>query len=240
MGGGNSTMKAGKSTMGGGTIYVDYLSQPCRALSLMCKLTGIQVTEKSVSLMTGEHKQEAFMKINPSGKVPAFKDADGWILTESVAIARYLCTTNNIPDNWYPKDAEKRARVDEFLSWYHTGIRSACLKVFMSVTFAKDSNNPASVKENAVALEAVLDQMENNFLQGRDYVAGDEISIADLFGHCELYQLLPVGYKIPEKKRPVLAAWIDRVKKATQPHFDQVSKTITEMEGKYTYDFDSL
>ena len=58
-----------------------------------------------------EHKSEEYLKINPSGQVPAIKDGD-FCLSESHSILRYLAESRGCPDNWYPKDLKKRAIVD--------------------------------------------------------------------------------------------------------------------------------
>lgn len=48
----------------------------------------------------------------------------------SIAILQYLAAKHRTPDRWYPADLQKRARVDEFLSWQHTNIRTHGSKVF--------------------------------------------------------------------------------------------------------------
>ena len=44
---------------------------------------------KLINLAKGEHKTDAYLKINPHGKVPALC-VDGNVLTENVAILTYL------------------------------------------------------------------------------------------------------------------------------------------------------
>ena len=42
----------------------------------------------------------------------------------SVAIFKYLCNKHgHLPDRWYPKDLQKRARIDQYLAWQHGTIR---------------------------------------------------------------------------------------------------------------------
>jgi len=35
----------------------------------------------------------------------------------------YLAEKFHTPDHWYPADLQKRARVNEYLSWQHSAIR---------------------------------------------------------------------------------------------------------------------
>ena len=69
-----------------------------------------------------EQYNEDFKKVNPNAKVPAILDGD-FPLYESHTILKYLCQTRNVPDHWYPKDPKRRAKVDEYLDWHHTGLR---------------------------------------------------------------------------------------------------------------------
>nr|XP_008122745.2 PREDICTED: glutathione S-transferase theta-1 [Anolis carolinensis] len=111
-------------------LYLDLVSQPCRAVYIFAKKNKIPFEFKSTELMKGQNRGEDFLKVNPDGKVPAMKDGD-FALAESIAILLYLARKHRTPDHWYPSDLQKRARVDEFLSWQHTGARQAGSKVFL-------------------------------------------------------------------------------------------------------------
>src|SRR5580765_7286947 len=50
---------------------------------------GVPFVSVVVDMAKGEHKQAAFLKLNPAGKLPALVDGDH-VLTESVAIVLYL------------------------------------------------------------------------------------------------------------------------------------------------------
>ena len=57
---------------------------------------GLDVAEQVVDLMTGEHHQEPFVRINPNRLVPVLED-DGFRLTESSAILKYLAEKFDLP-----------------------------------------------------------------------------------------------------------------------------------------------
>lgn len=80
---------------------------------------------------SGEQRTEGFKaNVNRFGKLPAIND-DGFKLAESIAILRYLKRTYDIPDHWYPSESQAQAKVDEFLEWYHIGLRVLLGKFFV-------------------------------------------------------------------------------------------------------------
>jgi glutathione S-transferase len=43
-----------------------------------------------------------------------------------------LCTQFPVADNWFPKDARHRAKVDEYLAWQHLNLRMFGSMMFQS------------------------------------------------------------------------------------------------------------
>lgn len=63
------------------TYYYDLMSQPCRALYIFLKSTGIPFQSKEIALRKLEHMTDDYAKINPLKKVPVIDDS-GFVLTE--------------------------------------------------------------------------------------------------------------------------------------------------------------
>ncbi|XP_069071269.1 glutathione S-transferase theta-1-like isoform X2 [Pleurodeles waltl] len=160
-----------------------------------------------------EQYSPEFKSVNPLRNVPTLKDGD-FTLAESIAILLYLASKFNTPDHWYPADLEKRARVDEYLSWQHSSVRAHssrvfCYKALMPILFGNETD-PEKMEAAMKELRTTLDQFEEKFLQDKPFIVGDEISLADLIAIVELMQ--PVGAGVDTfKDRPKLDAWQGRV-----------------------------
>src|ERR1700731_2320465 len=84
---------------------------PTRSIRVRWTLQELEIDfdAATVNLVAGEHRQPAFLKINPAGKVPALVDGD-LVLTESVAIVLYLA--DKYPEKkLVPADPEQRAQL---------------------------------------------------------------------------------------------------------------------------------
>ena len=87
------------------------------ARRVLCFLdwTGIAAERISLALENREHRDEAYLKINPFARVPAIVD-NGFALSESLAILRYLVARDELW-NWYPQDLRGRAVADQWLEY---------------------------------------------------------------------------------------------------------------------------
>lgn len=194
-------------------LYLDLLSQPCRAIYIFAKKNGIPFQLRTVELLKGQHYTDAFAQVNPLRKVPALKDGD-FTLAESVAILLYLSRKYKAPDHWYPQDLQARARVDEYLSWQHTALRSCCTRVMwqklMFPVVMGQPVPPETLANTLAELDRCLQMLEDKFLRNQAFLTGPNISVADLVAITELMHPVSAGCQVFES-RPKLAAWHQRV-----------------------------
>ena len=61
-----------------------------RRVRIFAAEKGIELPAKTVSIVDREHKAPEYLAINPRGQTPTLQLDDGTVLTESVAICRYL------------------------------------------------------------------------------------------------------------------------------------------------------
>uniref|UniRef100_A0A2H8TJ57 glutathione transferase n=2 Tax=Melanaphis sacchari TaxID=742174 RepID=A0A2H8TJ57_9HEMI len=215
-------------------FYYDLLSQPCRALYMFFKKADVPFEGKVVNLLKGEQLAAEFEAINPLKKVPVINDK-GFILTESIAILRYICRTHNVADHWYPKDSVKQAHVDEYLEWHHTNTRADCgLYCLHKVMWPLFSGKPVN-KQRVAQLEKkmiiTLDLIENVWLKNKTFLSGNEISFSDIIGICEIDQTKMTGFD-PYANRPNLSKWKMRTVSYLNPYYEEANE-ILEMHAAY-------
>ncbi|XP_054700171.1 glutathione S-transferase theta-1 isoform X2 [Grus americana] len=192
-------------------LYLDLLSQPCRSIYIFARSNNIPFEFKHVELFkdsvlgkkpaagsgaeqprAGPSNSEGAGKVSLLKKVPALKDGD-FTLAECTAILLYLSRKYNTPDHWYPSDIQKRAQVDEYLSWHHANIRANAPKtMWIKVLIPLFTGQPLpseKLQEVMEGLSTSLKQFEERFLQDKAFIIGSEISLADLVAIVELMQV---------------------------------------------------
>ncbi|XP_067910808.1 glutathione S-transferase theta-2 [Heterodontus francisci] len=215
-------------------LYFDVLSQPSRAVLIFLKRTGIPHVERPVALRKGEQRTPEFTKLNPMQKVPVIVD-NGFVLTESVAILKYLATKYDVPQFWYPEDPMQRAKVDEYMAWQHINARYHAAKVFqLEILIPRMTGQPVDeirLTKALTELNGTLDRLESMFLKDQPFLCGEEITLADLLAICELMQPIAADRDIL-KDRPKLIAWRNRVQSALGKTFDEVHSFLYQLRNK--------
>ncbi|XP_071491363.1 glutathione S-transferase theta-1-like [Diadema antillarum] len=218
-------------------VYADLGSQPCRALVVFLKHTSIPFEIVDIDLAKGEHRKPEFAAINPMMQVPAIKDGD-FCLSESVAIFRYLATkyAEDVPNFWYPKEIEKRAKVDEYMAFHHQGIRETIDGLFMAEVLlpiiANISASEETIKEKEKIVRKALSTFERVFLAGKPFILGDEISYADIMMVSEMIQHTVSGRHVSEGNQN-LEEYVNRVRDRLNPAFDEVFDVIYKWRADY-------
>jgi glutathione S-transferase len=103
-------------------VYGFFISFNDMAIMSFMKAAGIRHEYYALKPMEREHKEDWYLRMNPEGLFPTMTEGH-FVATETVAILQYLCETKQIEDHWYPKDARKRAKIDQFLSWFYLSYR---------------------------------------------------------------------------------------------------------------------
>lgn len=207
-------------------LFADTASPVTRAVMLLLATNNVPYEFVHISLKDGEqHTNQELVSINPNHTVPAIED-NGFAMFESTAILKYICNKYNLPDHWYPKDVQKRARVDEAMSWFPQNLR--CKAFYVACVLPRKTGQPTSedvLKLTQTTLKKSVDIVESYFLKNRKFVAGDEISIADLLFFGEVTQYWRMGKNLCEGKS-AMTQWIEDCKTFFGAHFDEIYKGV--------------
>jgi len=203
-------------------LYGHTISPPSRLVAAVLYEKEIQFEFISVDLFKGEHKKPEYVAKNPFGQVPCIDD-NGFILYEARAICRYLDETYpNKGTKLIPLDPKKRALMDQAIFTEVCNFDQQCNTIiFESIikktAFGKDPDTE-NVKQATERLAAKLDVYEK-LLSKQKYIAGDELTLADLY-HLGGGSLLPKCGVNVIQDRPNVARWFDEV--SNRPSWQKV------------------
>jgi glutathione S-transferase len=139
---------------------------------------GVDFEPITVDLTADAHRDAAFLKINPAGKVPVLAAGD-FVLTESVAIVLYLA--EKYPSKGLvPTDLERRAEVNRWLLFTATELEQPLWRIARHTTvYPEDLRIPGDIPLARRDFKDMASVLEEH-LQGRRFVVGDEFTVADI------------------------------------------------------------
>lgn len=196
-------------------LYANPLAAFSRPLMLFLERGEIPVEIVNVDVFGGECKGEDFTRLNPSKQIPVLEDGD-LRLTESSAILKYLADMANSPT--YPKDLKKRAKINEAMDWFNTGFVRDYSYGFVYPQILPDHKRPSdAANKSAVAwgrdkARQWMEIFNSKWLgDGKPYICGNEITIADYFaaGPILVGELIGIDFK----PYPNVARWLASMKK---------------------------
>ena len=99
------------------TLYTAGTPNGTRA-SIVLEELGIPYKVRKISLETGEQKQPWYLKIHPSGQIPAIIDHSrgDFNVFESGAILLYLCEHYDPEDKLLPKDSDLKSQTIQWVN----------------------------------------------------------------------------------------------------------------------------
>ncbi|XP_054448788.1 glutathione S-transferase theta-2B-like [Pteronotus mesoamericanus] len=193
-------------------LYLDLLSQPCRAVYIFAKKNGIPFELRALNLLKGENRNKDFLPTDGLQRLPVLKDGD-FFLGESVAILIYLSIKYQTAAHWYPPDLQTRVRIHEYLGWHADHIRGTfgvslwaqVLAPYIGIQVPEEK-----MKRNRTAVDCALQHLEDKFLRDKAFLISQQVTLADLMALEELMQIVALGQDL-FAGRPRLAAWHQRV-----------------------------
>ena len=150
------------------------------ASHLALEEAGAEYQTRLVNEEAGEHRTQAYLRVNPRGKVPALRLADGSVLVENVAIQTYVARTH--PEaKLLPDDPEGEARALSLMAFFASTVHPAFSHFWAPGRFTDEPAGQAGVKAKGLATFHGHCREIDAMLAGRDWFL-DRFSAADCYG----------------------------------------------------------
>jgi glutathione S-transferase len=170
---------------------------------------GLEYEQIDVGGPFGGNDDPEYRAMNPMGLVPTLND-DGFVMWESNAITRYLAQKYGA-GSLYPNDPHARATADTWMDWKLTAVNPMMRSIFWGFVRTKPEDRDMDDINAGIEQGKTLWAMLDRHLEGRQYIAGDELTMGDI----------PVG--------PQAFRWFELVEdRPSMPHLEAWYQRLTE------------
>lgn len=168
-----------------GTIYSYPGNHRVQRAQVIADLNGLELKEAEFQ-MGVTNKSPEFLAKFPLGKVPAFEGADGFCIAEGAAISTYLAGSGPKAAQLLGADLKTKARIAEWTLFTETEIvqysTPALVAMFKIIPY-----NEESQAMYADRFERALTKIEAAVKDGKKFLVGEELTLADLMVVSGLY-----------------------------------------------------
>lgn len=193
------------------TLYTTPLSANGRKVLAASHYLKLQPEVKLINVYKGEGRRPEYLAINPWGKIPTLVDGE-LTLWESNAILQYLSEAYGDSKLW-SREPKRRADISRWLFWESAHWQPAfvpVLSAFVGPLLVSETAVPAPGRVNwdHEGFQTVVKFLDAH-LKGREFIAGDELSLADFSIAGMMMYVRPARF--PFENFPYLDAWYDRI-----------------------------
>ncbi len=172
-----------------------------------CEELGVAFERVDWGGQFGGNKDPAYLAMNPNGLVPTVDDG-GLIIWESNTIMRHLASTRG-GERLHPKDPATRSVVERWMDWQIASLAQPMgTLLFGFYRLPPEKQDPAAMeaaKQRCTELWAMVERE----LEGRDYIAGKALTLADIALGIFIHRWHV--YPIERAPIPRLTAWYGRL-----------------------------
>lgn len=174
---------------------------------IMLEEIGASYERKLVNLSKGEHKSDAYLQINPHGKVPSLS-IDGSVLTENVAILTFLA--KRFPDaRMLPENLAEEASCISMLAWFASAVHPTFAHLIRPERFASDPAAQLNVRETARMTFWGYCEEINGILAGKEWMMGSQYTVSDPYAF--FFYDLGARIKLPMPELSAYTAFSERM-----------------------------
>lgn len=162
-------------------LTLHYAPNTCAlAIHLALEFAGAEYTLERVDFASRAQRSEAYLRINPNGRVPALVTPQG-VLTETPALLLYVAQCHPAAGLAPLEDPFLLARVQSFNSYLASTVHVAHAHRFRGERWADDPAAIEAMKQKVPAnMQACFRLIEDSLLAG-PWVLGERFCISDLY-----------------------------------------------------------
>ena len=189
-------------------LYDSRVSGNCYKVRQLFAHLGIEYERREVDVIDRSGRRELLGTLNPALRVPTLVFDDGRSMGESDAIMFYFAEgTAYLPD-----DRFERAQVLQWL-FFEQYSHEPNIAVARFWTIAGITPSEADAEAKRRGGTAALEAMERHLADGREFLAADRYTIADIGLYAYTHVAPEGGFALNDY--PAINAWLARV--ASQP-----------------------
>lgn len=190
-------------------LYDYVLSGNCYKIRLLASLLSLDYEAVPIDFYPGkEHKQPAFLDLNPLGQLPVLID-DGLVLRDAQAILLYIANRYDPTARWWPsRDPALVGQVAQWLAFADqiTATASAA-RLHDMLGYKLDAD---AARKGAHNIFRVLeDHLTEREFDGCDWIVSEHPTIADIA--CFPYTALAGDGGIDTSGYPAIRRWLRRM-----------------------------
>jgi glutathione S-transferase len=174
------------------------------ASHIVLEEAGEEYEGQRVDLAGGEQRSEAYLKMNPQGRVPLLRLDTGEMLAENTAILPYLGKRFGL----WPTDPVAEAKALSVIGFFAASVHPAHAHVNRPERYAADASAFATIRDtNLKTFHGYLQQIDGR-LAGREWF-GDQYSVLDPYGF--VFYTWGVRRELPMRELKNYTAFRDRM-----------------------------
>jgi glutathione S-transferase len=173
-----------------------------------CGELGVPFERVDLGGPFGGNQDPQYLALNPNGLVPTVQDGD-LVLWESNTICRYLATTHR-GERLYPSAPASRAIVERWMDWQLSTVGPPMGMLLYGLIRTKPEQRDHAAIEAARRKALAAWTIVEDALEGSDFLAGSELSLAEIVMGTLAYRWHAFPIERPPLKN--VKSWYERMR----------------------------
>jgi len=165
-------------------MYTLYYSPGAASVAVhgLLEELGVSYQTELIDTANNEHQGAAYLKLNPTGKIPAMRLETGEVISESAALCLFLADRHPQGGMSPAFDDPKRGPFLQWLMYLTNTLQPADLRFYYSDRYTSAAGDLDAIKEAAqTEIATCWKRIDTHLAAHGPYLLGDRYSAADVF-----------------------------------------------------------